>query len=186
LTVDVGAEIGQVYLPLVFQGYQAAPDLVVRSIVATTNNVQVVIANVGDGPATDDFWVDAYIDPAPPPAAVNQIWNDLCDQGLVWGVTTDMAAGSVLTLTVNGAYYSSHYSQVSWPLPVGAGIYAQVDAWNPATSYGAVLENHERTGGAYNNIAGPVQVTDGSAGLESVFPAWPLSPPAADLPPERR
>ncbi len=182
----IGVGHSQIYLPLVFQGYQAAPDLVVRSIVATTNNVQVVIANVGDGPATDDFWVDVYIDPVPPPTAVNQIWNDLCDQGLVWGVTTDMAAGSVLTLTVNGAYYSSHYSQVSWPLPAGVEVYAQVDAWNPATSYGAVLEGHERVGGAYNNVTGPVQVTEGAAGLESVFPAWLFSPPVADFPPDRR
>ena len=35
-------------------------------------------------------------------------------------------------------------------------MYAQVDSYNPSTSYGTVLETHEMVGGAYNNIRGPV------------------------------
>jgi hypothetical protein len=38
-------------------------------------------------------------------------------------------------------------------LPVGTVIYVQVDSANTQTNYGAVLENHEITGLAYNNIA---------------------------------
>jgi hypothetical protein len=45
---------------------------------------------------------------------------------------------------------------VTWPLAAGTPVYAQVDAVNLATTYGAVLENHEIAGGAYNNIVGPV------------------------------
>ena len=38
----------------------------------------------------DAFWGDVHIDPDPVPAAVNQMWNDLADQGLVRGVTKDV------------------------------------------------------------------------------------------------
>ena len=38
-------------------------------------------------------------------------------------------------------------------MAVGTAVYAQVDSANTNTSYGAVLENHESNGGAYNNIA---------------------------------
>jgi hypothetical protein len=42
---------------------------------------------------------------------------------------------------------------MAWPLPAGTIIYVQVDSANTLTNFGAVLENHEITGGAYNNIA---------------------------------
>ena len=45
---------------------------------------------------------------------------------------------------------------VSWPLPADASIYAQVDSYNAATTYGALLEDHELAGGEYNNVSGPV------------------------------
>ena len=164
-----------IYLPIVFKGATFAPDLVVQSIVATGNGVQVVIANQGNTPVSDDFWVDAYINPDPVPTAVNQIWNDLADEGLVWGVTADMQPGDVLTLTVGGAYYVADYSQVSWPLPAGTPIYAQVDSANADTIYGVVLESHEIRGEAYNNVAGPVYSS--AAGSEAEPPAvWDALP----------
>ena len=154
------------YLPLVVNNYVVAPDLVVQSIMATSNGVQVVIENQGNAPVTDEFWVDVYINPNPAPTAVNQIWPDLADEGLVWGVTAaalPLAPGGVLTLTVGDAYYVAEYSQIAWPLAEGTPVYAQVDSASGDTTYGAVLESHEITGGAYNNISSTVS-TAGLAG----------------------
>jgi hypothetical protein len=184
LAVGVGSL--HTYLPMALSGYVPLPDLVIRSVTATADDVQVVIENLGPGSATDDFWVDAYIDPNPPPTAVNEIWNDMCDYGLVWGVTADLAPGDVLTLTFDDAYYTSTYSLVSWPLAAGTEVYAQVDAWNPGTSYGAVLETHEETGGAYNNIVGPVLVEGTGAGDGTVLPPLTFYAPVLDRPARRR
>jgi ELWxxDGT repeat protein len=155
--------VAYTYLPLVFNNYVSAPDLVVERIVATANDVQVVVRNQGNAPATDDFWVDVYVDPDPVPTAVNQIWPTLADQGLVWGVTADLAAGEAITLTVGDGYYVPSYSYVAWPLESGVPVYAQVDSANAGTTYGAVRESHEIAGDPYNNITGPVLVGLGAA-----------------------
>jgi uncharacterized repeat protein (TIGR01451 family) len=149
-----------VYLPLILKSRIVTPDLVVESITVTSDDAEVIIKNQGDGPVNDEFWVDVYVDPDPIPTAVNEIWHDgRSDQGLAWAVTASalpLAPGDVLTLTVSDTYYSSEHSRVSWPLPADASIYAQVDSYNAATTYGAVLEEHELTGGEYNNVSGPV------------------------------
>jgi len=135
----------------------------VKSIAATTNTVKVVIANVGTAPVVNSFWVDAYINPSSAPTHVNQIWNTLSTQGLAWAVTTSptntLQVGGVITLTIGGAYYSAINSHLNGPLPIGTKIYAQVDSASAGSSYGAVLETHEMSGGAYNNISGPVTST---------------------------
>ena len=150
----------KLYLPTVIRNYAVAPDLIVSSLVVTSTGVQVVIKNQGDAPITkvitQEFWVDLYVNPTPPPTGVNQIWKDgRSTHGIVWGVTTDalpLAPGGTITLTFGGEYYRSDLSDMAWPLPVGTLIYAQVDSANTLTNYGAVLENHEITGGTYNNI----------------------------------
>ena len=48
------------YLSLAANNYLVAPDLVVRSITATSDDVQVVIENQGNAPVTDEFWVEVY------------------------------------------------------------------------------------------------------------------------------
>jgi hypothetical protein len=63
--------------------------------------------------------------------------------------------GEVPTLTVGDGYYADDHSQITWPVAAGTPVYAQVDSANADTTYGAILEVHEITGGAYNNIAGP-------------------------------
>jgi len=151
-----------VYLPLAFRNHVVAPDLVVDRIIATSNSVQVVIKNQGNAPVTDDFWVDVYINPDLIPTAVNQTWDQRGSQGLVWGVSSDVQAGGVIVLAVGDTYFLASYSQVSWPLPIGTPVYAQVDSYDAATNYGAVLENHEITGGAYNNISTVVFATTGA------------------------
>lgn len=160
-TAATTVSLHKLYLPVVFRNYAAAPDLIVSSLVVTSTGVQVVIKNQGDAPVTqvisNEFWVDLYVNPAPPPTGVNQIWKDgRSTHGIVWGVrdtALPLAPGGTLTLTVGGSYYRSDLSDMAWPLPVGTVIYAQVDSANTMTNYGAVLENHEIIGGTYNNIA---------------------------------
>jgi hypothetical protein len=177
-----------IYLPLAFKHHAVAPDLVVGSLTATSDGVQVVVVNQGNAPVTDEFWVDVYIDPDPTPTAVNQIWEDLADQGLVWGVTSaalPLEPGDVITLAVGDDYYVADYSHVTWPLPEGTPVYAQVDSANLDTTYGGVLENHEIVGGAYNNVSSTVS-TAGIAGIAAPS-AEGASRPAliSNLPPRR-
>jgi hypothetical protein len=109
----------------------------------------------------EEFWIDAYVDPDPIPTAVNQIWTDLADEGMVWGVTEPISAGGMITLTVNDEFYISEYSSVDWPLAVGTPFYVQLDSWN-TTTYGAIQETHEVLGTAYNNVSGTT-VTGGTS-----------------------
>ena len=162
--------------PLVAGSYPSLPDLVVERIIATSNEMTVIIRNQGNAPVTDAFWVDVYIDPDPAPTAVNQIWSDLCQEGLVWGITADalpLAPGEDVTLTVGDAYYVPSYSQISWPLPAGTPVYAQADSANVATNYGAVLESDEVAGSVYgdpafvNPDAGDYHIGLGSAAVDA-------------------
>jgi hypothetical protein len=104
--------------------------------------------------------VDVYINPDPAPSGVNQRWQDLGSQGLAWVVAADvfstLEAGAVHTLTVGSADYRADLSQISWPLPSDALIYAQVDSFDASSTFGAVLESHEIDRVRYNNISGPV------------------------------
>jgi hypothetical protein len=111
----------------------------------------------------DAFWVEVYIDPVPAPTQVNDLWYDLSAEGLVWGVVEPalpLRPGEVLTLTYQDAYYWPTNSRFLESLAPGTPVYAQVDAYNADTTYGAVLELHERRGETYNNIFGPVYVTE--------------------------
>ena len=159
--VVVGLNLGEqlnpsqryVYLPLVLKPGVVAPDLVVESLIATTEAITVVIQNQGNGPVLDAFWVDVYINPHTVPTTVNQAWYQLGEQGLVWGVTTlPIQPNETITLTVgDGAYWPS-LSQFSPPLVLESSVYAQVDSVNLNSSYGGVLELDEIKGESYNNI----------------------------------
>ncbi|HHS98157.1 MAG TPA: hypothetical protein ENK08_09760, partial [Chloroflexi bacterium] len=177
-----------VYLPMAARNHVPAPNLVVQRIVAIPDNVQVVIQNVGDRPVTDEFWVDVYIAPETEPTGVNQTWSQLGEQGIVWGVTADalpaLTPGGTLTLTVGDAYYWADLSQVDWPLADETQVWAQVDSANTATDYGAVLEKHELTGGAYDNIRGPVDSVLYATGVGSATVGESATRPAdGHLPP---
>ncbi len=148
------------YLPIVQRRYVPGPDLIVKQVLAGVNDLQVVIQNVGDVAVMQEFWVDAYIYPDTAPVRVNQTWDELGQQGVTWGIDSTalpIHPGQLLTLTLSGPYYQADYSHVVWPLVVGTPIYVQVDSVNSATNYGAVLENHEISGAAYNNIIGPMK-----------------------------
>ncbi len=182
-----------VYLPLVSRNFAApaattdGPDLIVQQVRVTGNSVQVVIKNQGNRPVVDSFWVDLYINPTTAPTRVNQAWNDLGTQGMVWGVmpTTgmlDLGPGQTVTLVYGGPYYWASKSQVSWPLPAGASIYVQVDSYSQTTSFGGVLENHEMDGKPYNNIAtATVSVTEFESEPQSLEEIGPMF--EGDLPP---
>ena len=151
-----------VYLPLLLKDFPpplpplSPPDLVVESLVVSTDAVTVVIKNQGASPVNDAFWVEAYINPTTPPTAPNQEWHTRGGQGLVWGITTlPISAGQSVTLTLSSPSFASDQSS---PLPVtipaGSNIYAQVDSANTGVATGAVLEADET-----NNILGPVVST---------------------------
>jgi len=140
------------WLPVIAKELPGAPDLIVERLLASPSGLQVVVKNVGQSTASADFWVDLYIAPSPPPSQVNQLWTDLSSQGLAWGVTQDLAPGQSITLTIGDSSYSADRSFLNQSLPVGTVVYAQVDSWNGETTYGAVREQHEILGQAYNNI----------------------------------
>jgi len=147
----------QIYLPVIVSNFDSGPDLTVEHILVTENNVEITLVNIGNAPVTEAFWVDLYIDPDPAPTSVNQSWEQLSDQGLVWGVT-DVAAlvpGGSLTLVLNSPSFMPDYSEFMGNFTPEMRIYVQVDSFAEG-SYGGVLELDEMNDGAYNNIKGPV------------------------------
>ena len=141
-----------VHLPLVARNFVAAPDLVVSDVTATGSTVEVVITNQGSAPVESSFWVDLYVNPSPVPEAVNQVWQDLCDEGIVWGVDQPLEEGESLTLRLEGPFYAEDYSHFMGGLTAEDQVYVQVDSASLVREYGGVLETHEIVDGAYNNI----------------------------------
>lgn len=177
------------YLPLIMRNHVPAPDLVVEKIFVSSNGLQVVIKNQGEAPVppNDEFRVDVYIDPDPPPSGIGQTWDALCDEGMAWGVTSDLLPlepGGVITLTTGDAHYWADLSRFSESLSEGTLIFAQVDSANAHTAYGAILEGHELAGKTYNNIGGPVPASFNIVGEEVVEMERPvISVPSDRLPP---
>lgn len=134
------------------------PDLVVEEIVVSPDTAQITIKNEGSGALLpgNDFWVDLYLCPDSPPTTVNQIWEDVGDAGLVWGISTRgllLPPDGELTLNINDPHFDSNKSDYPELLPTSCQVYVQVDSSNLATNFGGVLENHELSGHPYNNIA---------------------------------
>lgn len=131
-------------------------DLIVSALNVVTGTAAVQIQNIGPEslPANSAFWVDLYIDPAAPPTGVNQTADDFNGRGLIWGVRLDrpLAPQGRLDLQVGDRYFDPDRSRVPAVIAAGSPIYVQVDSANASTSYGGVLEMHERNGGFYNNI----------------------------------
>jgi uncharacterized repeat protein (TIGR01451 family) len=162
-----------VYLPLVLKDVVFGPDLVIETLLASSNQVTLTIRNIGNAPAIDAFWVQIAINPSSPIMDVNQRWDTLGNsgggspQGALWGVVSPaipLPVNATLTLTLNGPYYysGSPANNIPSPIPAGATIYAQVDAINYATTYGNVLELDET-----NNIS----TATATAAISAVEPA---------------
>lgn len=195
-TVDVyEPPIFTLHLPLLVANHATMPDLVVKTIAATRNNIQVVIENRGSAPVTRGFYVDVYVNPKRPPIGANEGWDTpgiKNEYGLVWaiqvaptpdpaqGIIAPLMPGATLTLNANDAFYDPEYSAMAWPLAAGTPIYAQVDSFpDPALPDGLVLETHEYYDQAYNNITGPVISTQAAgsalAPLSRPRPAFRLT-----------
>lgn len=149
-----------VYLPIIMNHAVSvtAPDLVITAINASSSQIEVTLENQGTAATTSGFWVDFYINPNDPPSGANQLWHDLANEGIAWGVTALLDPGASLTLiysTAPGApnqYFVAAESVYHGSLPAGTLVYAQVDSAREGDPYGGILELHEITGGAYNNI----------------------------------
>lgn len=164
-----------VYLPLVQSPPPPGPDLIVQSITVSRHNATVVIENIGEAAVNDAFWIDLYIDPDPIPTAVNQTWEQLADEGLVWGITdiSALTPGGTFTVDLNHENYRPALSQFSGTFRNGMEIYVQVDSTHKLTDYGGVLETHEYTNGYYNNISHiTVQLSPG-AGKQTAVTTLP-------------
>jgi uncharacterized repeat protein (TIGR01451 family) len=155
---------GDIFLPIIFRGFSSpppgSPDLVIDSLVTSSNAVTVVVRNAGTGPVVDAFWVDVYLNPSAPPT-INQPWQAIASQGLAWGVIDPLSPQEVLTLTIGSQYYYASESNITLPLAPDTQVWAQVDSVNYNTNYGNVKESRED-----NNIKGPVSPLAG--GLEEV------------------
>ena len=144
-----------IYLPIVFNNTVQAPDLEIQDVTVTADNVTIVIENSGNQTVTDGFWVDLYINPDPVPTAANQTWEQLSDEGLVWGITdvSALVPGGTLVLDLNHASLDMALSNFSGQFSDGMAVYVQVDSANIARNSGGVEELHEILNGPYNNIA---------------------------------
>ncbi|MEM7028696.1 MAG: Ig-like domain-containing protein [Chloroflexota bacterium] len=150
-----GVLIHHLYLPFVPQSAPpSGPDLIVQNVTARSNAITVTIQNIGETPIVDDFWVDVYIDPNQIPA-YNLVWPAIAPYGVVWGVTTDILPGEIVTLTLYDQFYDSNLSNIEDVIP-GTPVWAQVDSANTLTDFGGVLEADET-----NNILGPIFSMDG-------------------------
>lgn len=159
------------------------PDLIVESVVATRDGIQITIRNVGTAAVTPEqgFWVDVYLAPDPPPAAEDDVWGDgRSDYGAAWAVEQAIPPGGAVTLTTTNGTPDPTHTRLPARLPLGAAVYAQVDSWSMATTYGGVLEMHELGDGPYNNVFGPVEVeaTGRLGGASSTTRAAGASVPA--------
>ena len=153
--------VGQLFMPEIMLGSGTAlptdVDLIVQDIRVTPDTLQIVVKNVGSAPLlpSNSLWLDVYFNPDIAPTAVNQVWSDMGSYGLVWGIESEglrLMPGETIMLDLNSPFYFPNLSQLPNQLAAGSAIYAHVDSANLNTSYGAVLETHERTGQAYNNI----------------------------------
>jgi hypothetical protein len=104
--------------------------------------------------------VDFYVDPSPPPNGTNQPWDYLCSvsqaqcQGIAWYVSSAIAPGSSVTLSLAEAYPAN----TRWSGVSGVhDFYVYVDSWNPTVAAGAVLEGDEG-----NNLSHQVLTISGA------------------------
>lgn len=147
------------FLPVIFDRYTPAPDLIVKRIEVDFNSnfAEIEIENVGSKATSAAFWVDLYIDPDPVPTGTNQPCHSsiACQGTLVWGITQSVSifpGGSIVIFT-GDKFFSQTYSTFTGQFDEAMNIYVQVDSDNKYTDYGNILETHEIYGQPYNNIA---------------------------------
>jgi PKD repeat protein len=144
-----------IYLPLILNNTVSAPDLEIQMLAVTADDVTIVIENTGNQAVADSFWVDLYIDPDPVPTGVNQTWDQLSEEGIVWGITdiSSLVPGGNLVLNLSHPSLNAALTDFSGIFTAGMEIYVQVDSANTVRPSGGVIETHEILNGPYNNIA---------------------------------
>ena len=100
LTFTIERVTGDIYLPIILSSRAPNPDLVVDELLVDSGGITMTIRNVGSVAVVDDFWVDAYFDPTQT-SEVNKPWKSIAPAGVVRGVTQNLGAGQLLTLTIN-------------------------------------------------------------------------------------
>jgi uncharacterized repeat protein (TIGR01451 family) len=172
------------YLPLITRNYTPAPDLIITLVTVTDNNVEITLKNIGEKAVVNPFWVDLYVNPNPIPTGVNELWDELGEQGALWGFSRmPLEPEETVILSLNDDAYWEYKSNLPLPLPADAVIYVQVDSAHAGTNYGAVLEGHELYGLPYNNIYGPFHPSHQINTTKKEPRGTPVPPSAADLPP---
>ena len=85
----------------------------------------------------------------------NQTWEQLSDEGVVWGITdvSSLVPDGILVIDLNHPSLDANLTNFSGTFINGMEIYVQVDSANVARDSGGVEEIHEITNGTYNNIA---------------------------------
>ncbi len=176
--------VRQTWLPMILKDYRSAPDLVIDSLIATTNSVTITFSNQGDVPVNDAFWLDVYFNPRKVPGLNEPCDDTIAEACVVWGIEQNanhpinllIQPGETRTLTLANAFFGFKGSH-SPPYPVGVNVYAQVDSVDFNTNHGAVLENRED-----NNLFGPIISVIGiENGFEVISSSDSL--PRGDLPP---
>jgi hypothetical protein len=157
------------------------PDLAVADISITPEGARVTIENVGNGPLLpgNDYYTDLYLCPVSPPTVVNQVWEDVGNAGLVWGIDTrglTLPPGGQLILTNHDMHFDTSLSEYPAVIPAGCRVYVQVDSANTDTSFGAVLEADEVEAASYNNIDSIVLTVPVSTATWATVPTNQISP----------
>lgn len=150
------SSVAVLYLPIINRSGPNGPDLIVDSIDIVNGSVELTIKNVGNVPVNSVFWVDLFVNPTVLPTKVNDTTNALNQLGLVWGINSALvpiAPGASINLAVNDGSFAATFSTFSGTISAGDLLVAHVDSANSLTTYGAVNESHELSGGAYNNIS---------------------------------
>ena len=176
----------KLFLPLVARNQSGTqlPDLTVTAITVTPPNpvagqpvdLAVTIKNQGTLATSGCFWTDLYINPIRRPI-YNDTWDQISSEGLTWYVC-NVGIGESITLRINDSHFRPDYSRFygTFAAPITYTLYAQVDNWNSATSYGGVYESNEQ-----NNVYGPqvVPVSGAAvtgASLENKLLLLPMRP----------
>ena len=147
--------------------------------------ISVVVKNQGLV-SSGQFYVDLFINPSSIPTGTNQTWDSKCSLALCFGIAwyvPNIQPGQAITLTSNKASYARQ--QTRWPGWFASGttdLYLFVDSYNPASTWGAVLESDEKNnlfhlGGLKVTGEDPVELTPTPTSTEptSVFSPTPLT-----------
>jgi hypothetical protein len=129
------------------------PDLIIKSASVRGGQLQITIANQGDGAVTVPFWVVVSVSQPPHSPYASQSWSDFGLIYMSWRVPAgQLPPGASLTVSTADSTAEGSQPFVNYLRRSGNRLFAQVDAFNPASEFGAVVEIDELEGHSYNNV----------------------------------